>query len=226
MGLWAALLTFACVVWLAFRSANLYIAWRSTRKIFENASLREIAGVALPIFELQTPGANIFVAGVLRPRLLISRRTLELLDAAELQAAIRHELAHARSADNLKQTVVRFCGFPFLSSLDRAWLRAVEIGADERSATDALAAAELASALIKVGAESPAQAPELGMSLVPETDTPVSDRVQRLLAWQAGKRGRAARLTIGLLLLQITAVAANLSWLVPQMHRFTELLFQ
>jgi len=64
------------------------------------------------------------------------------------------------------------------------------------------------------------------MSLVPEADTPVSDRVRRLLAWKSAARGNAGRLAVGLLLLQAAAVAVNVGWLVPQMHRFTELLFQ
>jgi beta-lactamase regulating signal transducer with metallopeptidase domain len=226
IGLWAALLSAACIAWLAFRAANLYSAWRSTARIFERAVPRQVPGATVPVFELRDSGANLFVAGVLKPRLLISRRAIELLDADELQAAVRHELAHAHSADNLKQMVVRFCSFPFLSSLDRAWLRAVEIAADDRSVHDALTAADLASALIKVGTESAALTPELGMSLVPEADTPVSDRVRRLLAWKSATRGHAGRLAVGVLLLQAAAVAANAGWLVPQMHRFTELLFR
>lgn len=226
IGLWAAILSIACMIWLALRAANLYSAWRSTRKIFDRAVRREVPGATVPVFELQDAGANLFVAGVLRPRLLISRRAIELLDAHELQAAIRHELAHARSADNLKQMIMRFCSFPFLSSLDRAWLRAVEIAADDRSVTDALTAADLASALIKVGTESAALTPELGMSLVPEADTPVSDRVRRLLAWKSKQRSRTGISALALVSLQATAVAINIGWLIPQMHRFTELLFQ
>lgn len=226
IGLWAALLSLACVAWLALRAANLYAAWSSTSRIFERAVPREIPGATVPVFELQDSGANLFVAGVLKPRLLISRRAIELLDPDELKAAIQHELAHARSADNLKQMVVRFCSFPFLASLDRAWLRAVEIAADDRSVHDALTAADLASALIKVGTESASLTPALGMSLVPEADTPVSDRVRRLLAWKSATRSHAGRFAIGLLLLQAAAVAVNIGWLIPHMHRFTELLFQ
>jgi hypothetical protein len=226
IGFWAASLSFACVIWIGASGVNLYSAWRNTRKIFERAVSREVPGATLPVFELPEAGANLFVAGVLKPRLLISRRAIELLDDDELQAAIRHELAHARSADNLKQMVVRFCSFPFLASLDRAWLRAVEIAADDRSVTDALTAADLASALIKVGAESAALTPELGMSLVPEADTPVSDRVRRLLHWKSGSRKHAGRFALGFVLLQAATVAMNIGWLIPQMHRFTELLFQ
>jgi len=226
IGFWAALLTFACLAWLASRSVNLYRAWRHTASIFRNASLWDSADSSLPIYEVRGAGANLFIAGILKPRLLVSRRTMELLDAEELQAAIRHELAHAGAADNLKQIVVRFCGFPLLGPLDRAWLRAAEIAADDRSVGDALAAADLASALIKVGKESAALTPELGMSLVPETDTPVKDRVQRLLDWKSKQHTNAWRFALSLLLAQTAMVALNVTWLLPQMHRFTELLFQ
>src|SRR3954470_16578100 len=65
IGLWAALLTLACLSWLALRAANLYSAWRSTNRIFQRAVLREVAGAAIPTFELQGSGAHLFVAGVL-----------------------------------------------------------------------------------------------------------------------------------------------------------------
>ena len=226
IGVWAALLSLGCVSWLAIRGANLYRAWRSTSRIFSRAVPWHEADAPVPVYELQETGASLLVAGVLKPRLLISRETIALLDKDELQAAIRHELAHANSGDNLKQIIVRFCSFPFLSSLDQAWLRAVEIAADDRSVTDALTAADLASALIKVGTASAGLTPELGMSLVPEADTPVSDRVRRLLAWKSGQRSRFLHLAAAALALQAITVAANLPWLIPQMHRFTELLFQ
>ena len=110
--------------------------------------------------------------------------------------------------------------------LDRAWLRAVEIAADDRSVTDELAAADLASALIKVGTESAALTPQLGMSLVPEADAPVSERVRRLLAWKSASRSNANHFALGLLFLQAAVLAASISWLIPQMHRFTEFLIQ
>jgi Zn-dependent protease with chaperone function len=162
-----------------------------------------------------------------RPRLYISRGAMQMLDAEEMQAAIRHELAHADGFDNLKQLVVRFCAFPALASLEKEWVRAAEIAADDRAAQDESQAADLASTLIKVGtATARLSLPELGMSLVPETDTPVSDRVRRLLEWKPGRINHDSHVVLWLLSLPIAAVALNLVWLIPQMHRFTELLFQ
>ena len=70
-----------------------------------------------------------------------------------------------------------------VSALPDDQLRAMaeRLSADDRAALDETGAADLASALIKVGtASARLSLPELGMSFVPETDTPVSDRVRRL----------------------------------------------
>ena len=229
---WPALILFvASAVWLVFRFGQIVHSSREASKFFALASpIRRSLNVAseIPAYELQGAGPNLFVAGVWRPRLFVSSEALRLLDAEEMQAAIRHELAHTRSRDNFKQVVVRFCAFPTLASLDRQWLQAAEIAADDRAVSDEAGAAELASALIKVGKASARMAvPELGMSLVPENDAPVSARVQRLLDWKPSRSPRSSRAAqLGLLLLPIGAIALNLLWMLGQMHRFTEILFQ
>jgi hypothetical protein len=50
--------------------------------------------------------------------------------------------------------------------------------------------------------------------------------VRRLLEWKPGRTNHDSRVVLCLLSLPIAAVASNLVWLIPQMHRFTELLFQ
>jgi hypothetical protein len=225
IGGWAVLLSVAWFAWAAVQGAHLIRAWRQTAGIFKRAVSRKLDDAPVAVYEIEDARANLFIAGIVKPRLLISRGALELLDADELRAAIRHELAHTNSGDNLKQIIVRLCSFPLLASLDSEWLRAVEIAADDRSVNDALMAADLASALIKVGTSSAALAP-LGMSLVPTVETPISDRVRRLLNWESSQRRPLLHLVAGVLVVQTAAVAASLPWLIPQMHRFTELLFQ
>ena len=226
----AALLFAAGAAWVTSRGLRIFSSFKQADKFFAVASPSMQWRQAAPQFaayEFPSDAPNMFIAGLWRPRLMISRAAVELLDAQEMQAAIRHEIAHADSSDNIKQLMVRFCAFPFLTSLDQEWLRAAEIDADERATWDEAGAADLASALIKVGMASPRVAvPELGMSLVPEADAPVSARVQRLLDWKRNSHrgGRAAQLC--LLLFPAGMVAFNLVWLMTQMHRFTEILFQ
>ena len=221
----------ASMVWMVVRGARIFTAWRRASKFFAQASRSRISldvEPRLAAYELPDDGPNLFVTGLWRPRLFVSRGAREILDVGEMQAAILHELAHAQGNDNLKQLIVRFCAFPALASLDKEWLRAAEVAADDRAAVDESRAADLASALIKVGrASARLPQPELGMSLVPECDTPVSDRVRRLLAWRPGSSRRGPRMAqLCLLSLPIGMVAVNLVWLMTQMHRFTEILFQ
>jgi len=226
-----AVLFAASMVWVGFRGWRMFAALRQASRYFAVASPSLIGGdfaPALRTYELPDSGPNLFVAGLRRPRLFISRGAIETLDAQEMQAAIRHELAHAHGSDNLKQLAVRLCAFPALASLDQEWLRAAEIAADDRSATDESEAADLASALIKVGtASARLTVPELSMSLVPEFDTPVSDRVRRLLEWKPGSDDRGSRAAqLCLLVLPVGIVALNMFSLMSQMHRFTEILFR
>lgn len=226
----AAILFTAGAAWGISRGLRILASLRQADSFFALASpsTRWLhTAPRLAAYEFPSDAPNMFMAGMWRPRLMISRAAVELLDAQEMRAAIRHELAHADSSDNIKQLIVRFCAFPFLASLDQEWLRAAEIDADERATLDEVGAADLASALIKVGMASPrVSVPELGMSLVPEADAPVTARVQRLLEWKrtSHRRGRAAQLC--LLLFPAGIVAFNLVWLMTQMHRFTEVLFQ
>jgi len=55
------------------------------------------------------------LAGVCRPRLLLSESAVAALSGDELRVAVRHEIAHIESRDNLKKLALRFAWFPGLS---------------------------------------------------------------------------------------------------------------
>ena len=190
-------------------------------------SRRLDANVGVPAFEVSCAAPALLVSGVYRPRLLVSGRAAELLSPSEMEVAIRHELAHVRGRDNLKKMVLRFCAFPFLAALEHEWLMAAEMAADDAAVTDERTALDLASALIKIArASSGTVAPELAMSLVPEKGARLSARVQRLLTWQRPVSARNPHLKKIAALAGLTAllVAVNYSWVLVQMHEFTELL--
>jgi Zn-dependent protease with chaperone function len=52
------------------------------------------------------PGVLLCNVGFFRPRILVSRKTIESLDTMELAAAIAHELTHVVRRDNLKRAAV------------------------------------------------------------------------------------------------------------------------
>jgi Zn-dependent protease with chaperone function len=167
-------------------------------------------------------GANpmVLVTGVYRPRLLISEQAVHLLDAGEMQAAIQHELAHVNFRDNLKKLVLRLCRFPFLAGLERRWMQAAELAADDAAATDESAAVDLASALVKLACHSsPAQLPELAMSLISDVDTALRLRVERLLGWQPRRKDKSQVFVTSVC---ITGLLMVISY-IPLLHHIHDL---
>jgi beta-lactamase regulating signal transducer with metallopeptidase domain len=130
----------------------------------------------------------LLVAGICRPKLLISEQAVRLLDEGETQVAIRHELAHVSFHDNFKKLTLRAAKFPFLSGLEQSWMHAAEVAADDAAVTDESSALDLASALLKIAAQtSVGQMPDLATSLVPDRgrDEALRARIERLMAWQS-----------------------------------------
>ena len=101
---------------------------------------------------VDAPGPALFCVGVRRPRVVVSRGALALLDGEELRAALAHELAHLRAGDPALSWVVmaaRSLLFfnPVAQVVARAVARDAEWRADEAAGCDRLA---LASALLKL----------------------------------------------------------------------------
>ena len=54
-----------------------------------------------------------------------------VLSANELRVAVRHELGHRPSWDNLKRLLINATPFPGMSGIERAWGEAAELAADD-----------------------------------------------------------------------------------------------
>ena len=125
------------------------------------------------------------VAGIIRPRVIVGDSVARELSHAELDAALRHERAHADSHDNLKRVLVLAAPhtFPFFparfTALELAWKKFSEWAADDRAVSaDPDRAVALASALLHIARlGEPATAP-LITSL---TDGNLAERIERLL---------------------------------------------
>jgi Zn-dependent protease with chaperone function len=92
----------------------------------------------------------VLLAGVRRPIVLISSEALRRLDNAQLDAAIRHEAAHARHGDQLVAALVTFIGdlVPLpVAPLVSMYRNAREFAADQAAALES-DPCELASALL------------------------------------------------------------------------------
>ena len=164
-------------------------AWQSTRRI-EKAWLRaaerlEVPQVPFPVWRARRSAAGFWLAGLWRPRLIVAGAALDALTSVEVEAAFRHELAHAASRDNLVRLCLAGCpGALSVTSLgrrlEREWAGAAEAAADRRAVEgNPAAAVELASALIKVARLAP---PGAGMMASALGDGDVGSRVRLLLA--------------------------------------------
>ncbi len=132
------------------------------------------------------------LVGVRKPKVLISEATVALLSHDELQLALKHELAHMQSRDNLKKLIFRFCPFPGMAGLESAWSEASELAADDAAVSSQSDAVDLAAALVKLSRLAPVEAaPVCAVGFV--TDS-LSERVARLLTWDEASKARRVRI--------------------------------
>jgi hypothetical protein len=136
---------------------------------------------------IQSDAPVLMLAGVLRPRLVVSRGVVGALAPEQLSVALRHEWAHRISHDNLKRLVLLgmpdvLPGVHGLRALDLAWARLAEWAADDRavggSSQRSLA---LAAALVRVARMGSApRHPAVATSLMADGQE-LAARVDRLL---------------------------------------------
>jgi len=132
------------------------------------------------------------LVGMRKPRVLVSDSTVELLSRDELRVALKHELAHIRSWDNLKKLMFRFSPFPGLTKLEAAWSQAAELAADDAAVSNFSDAIDLAAALVKLSRLIPVEAaPACTVGFVTGS---LSSRVARLLAWDESGKSRQRRI--------------------------------
>ena len=182
-------------------------------------------GAMAPTFQAASAVPPLTLAGVCRPRLLLSEATLTVLSPDELRGAVRHEVAHMRFRDNLKKLALRFAWFPCMGQLEQSWQKAAELAADDAAVSNAGEALDLAAALIKLSRHVCVQPlPVISMGLV---DDSISLRVSRLLNWE--ETGSHTRRKIGWITFASAAgiFFATATVYVPlllQTHRLTEWL--
>jgi len=215
---------------VVFGSVNALVAWLYTSRWVSSWSgdplpLKMQAGV--PAYRALPPAPSLAVAGLWRAKLLVSICAERVLDPGELEVAVRHELAHVRHRDNLKKLVLRACAFPGLQRLERAWLEAAEIKADDEAVHGEQSALDLASALIKLSRLSPrAPGAALAMDLVAGNPGATAARVERLLAWAppalSEPRSRHIGVPAGLVGAMLTGL--TYMWALARIHQVTEFL--
>lgn len=158
---------------------------------------------------------------------MVSDTAAAVLSDNELQVAIRHELGHMRSCDNLKKALLNATPFPGMSSLETAWREAAELAADDAAVGNRQDALDLAAALIKLSNRSaqPWAEPALASGLVCGSSS-ISLRVERLIEWRTAGRSfqRTWPWTLLVLFTMIAGIASNYGATLVLAHRLTEFL--
>ena len=192
----------------------------------DTASPLSLADCDVPAFSIDAGFPVVVVAGLFRPQLLIDRRVLEQCTPAELAAIAAHERAHVLTHDNARRLLIAAFAGPH-SSAAHQWRHAAEYAADERAANTPLAAADLASALVKIAR----------MGYTPSLDatalSAINDgglleaRVRRLLAAEVNvlQPRRHWALIVGIFSFAVTFVYAARP-ILGSIHSLTELLIR
>ena len=180
LGLGAVLL----IAWGCCRviSAQIHTSRAVARWIAGSRPLGE--GTPTVAFRSRRDAPPLILAGMRKPRVLVSDATVEVLTADELEVALRHELAHIRSCDNLKKLVFRLCPFPGMAPLETAWSQAAELTADDDAVRDINDALNLAAALVKLS-RLVTITPACTVGLVSGS---LNERVNRLLCWEESRK--------------------------------------
>jgi len=185
-GIFPLMLGFSALLLFAFGAFRVAIAQARTARVvagwFEGASALN-AGAGAPTFRTTSAVPPLTLVGVCNPRVLVSESTVAVLGQDELQIALKHEMAHIRSWDNLKKLIFRFASFPGMAMLENAWSEAAELAADDAAVASFRDALDLASALVKLSRLVPV-APQHALSVgLLGSSVSVRTRITRLLAW-------------------------------------------
>jgi beta-lactamase regulating signal transducer with metallopeptidase domain len=179
----------------------------------------------LPLSASKGAPAMILV-GIRKPQVMVSDMAAIVLSDRELQAAVRHELAHQRSWDNLKKVLISATPFPGMSTLENAWRDASEVAADDAAVGNRRDALDLAAALIKLSRFSKHWSePRLASVLVSGASS-TSLRAKRLIEWHMNppRLKPTWPCTVLAAFTLIVAVATNYGAALVLTHRLTELL--
>ncbi|HUE23798.1 MAG TPA: M48 family metalloprotease [Bryobacteraceae bacterium] len=179
LGMWAVSIARGLRAAASFRSFSQHCG--------QAGRLAHLPGAPAPSYIVDSTAPLLALAGIVRPRLAISRGVLRVLTAEELAAALRHERAHRSAHDNLKRLcILSMPGILPLAAgtrtLERGWRKFAEWAADDRAvAGSERRSCALAAALVRVAriaADSPRFS--LASSLLGDTDQ-LEARVDRLL---------------------------------------------
>lgn len=237
VGFWclaAALL--GAAIWTISISRGVQAVVRSIRQShqFEKTGIvKSLPGSRAVVIEERR--AIFAMCGVVHPQLFISRDVVDALSDEQVSSAVRHELAHRASRDNLKRLLLLLAPdmLPFVRGMrafDRAWCKFTEWAADDQAVNgNPDRSVSLATALVQVARLGirPQTLP-LATSLL-GADQDMYDRVNRLLEASGPQQNRGTPV-ITCAALAVLSVAAAWSMAQPAtwsgVYRLLELMLR
>lgn len=214
------------------RSAQAIRASARCRRLLRLGSRNVVRDDGTRVWLLDTPYPVAAVAGLFRPRLLLSTRILDECTASELEAIVRHERAHVRRGDNLARAAMLYLPNPLAftsagTEMQQAWAAAAEEAADDAAAGDAEESRTvLASALVRVAKMADAPAPDWMPALTFYEGTNLENRVRRLLADRHFPGRMPVAGTAVLMLLTVGCALALTEAPARELHAWMELAVQ
>ncbi|MGA9494445.1 MAG: M56 family metallopeptidase [Terriglobales bacterium] len=189
---------------------------RTTRAVtcwLEGAHVLQVNPNSAVTFQSRRESPPLSVVGVRHPRVLVSEATVAVLTPDELRMALKHELEHMKSLDNLKRLILVFCPFPGMAKLESAWSQAAELAADDAAVSNQRDALDLAAALVKLSRLVPVKSPPLYSAGF--VGGSISERVACLLEWDEASKSRRVRIRTWF----VIPFAVAVSLLVTVAHR-------
>ncbi len=209
------------------RVSRTVVRWSSQARVIGCGPLDSSREVS--VLRTSAVAPPLTTAGILRPRVWLSGAAEFVLTERELQSALRHEVFHVRSWDNLRKLLLCLAPYPGMSQLENAWREAAEMAADDAAVSNASEALDLAAAVIKLSRLIPLALPaELTTALVHSPAESVNARVERLIAWTERQQKPAPRYlsmyTLVAAVAMIGTLALTYSQLLLRVHQATEWL--
>jgi hypothetical protein len=207
------------------------------RESRESGQQLHLPGGISPVLVIEGNEPVLVMAGAIHPRIIVSRGVLHALSYEQLDAAIRHEMAHRTSADNFKRLLLLLAPeiLPFFHSfttIDHAWAKFSEFAADDRAVGDDVRRSlSLASALVRVArmGASPRLSPLCTSLVSTNSDCASSDlflRVDRLLRSPSSLQNHQGGLGVltGAVIVAVGVLFSVLAFLPATLHSVHEIL--
>jgi Zn-dependent protease with chaperone function len=213
-------------------------AWRAVRAALGTARIRRTLVAAsstprgahdVPATIVESAFPIVALVGLVAPRIFLARSVLEACTAAELNAVVAHERAHAAAHDNLRRLALIaapdvLAWHPLGAELVEAWALEAELAADAGAAHATATPLDLASALIKVARLAADRSDPLPASALYRGEA-ITERVQRLV-----QAPPAAVATIGITsrtrAVRFAMMAATGIAAMPWLHRLLEAIIR